>query len=581
MSQGELSIFEGDVSRGGAALGADPVVTELIRNSLNSAADQMKRALVRTSFSPIVYEALDFAVVIYDRDVRLLAQAPTLPTFMGAMNFCVAAAVEGAGGVDVLEPGDVLLYNWPYNTGSHAQDAAIVMPVFLDGGELAGYTACKAHWMDIAAKDFYCTDTTDIFQEGVFFPGVKVYRRGEANEDIFTMVRANTRLPDAVLGDLNAQVACCRVGAKELVRIINRFGRESFLKSIELMFDHAEEAARACIEKIPDGRYSADIGLDNSGVDDEKIDFVVSLEIDGSEVTVDVSDAPDALPGPMNCPLPSTVCFARVVIGALSDTLSYTNEGHFRPIRVITRKGSMYHPLPPSPCFMFGWGGMPILEGLIKALGEALPDLVPAGSGADIMALIWWGNREKTGEAWAAGSWNPVGQGGSIHGDGSTTIHLALAFSRQGSMELWESKCPWLIESYEFAPDSGGAGRHRGGCGVDLQWRILEDCKFTSTIEQTRHEVFALDGGLPGRSNQAEMIEPDGTVTPFTKGTGMNAAKGARVRLSSGGGGGHGDPSLRAGEKVRADLRAGYITESFAREHYPQALAGEGERLTA
>lgn len=573
MNKGDISVFEVPGSGAHTTEGADPVVTELIRNSLISAADQMKRALIRTSFSPIVYEAMDFAVVLYDKDIRLLSQAPTLPTFMGTMNFCVEAAVKGAGGPGNMEPGDIVLYNWPYNTGSHAQDAAVVMPVFLDDGELVGYAACKAHWMDIAAKAPYCTDTTDIFQEGVFFPGIKIYRRGEINEDILAMIKANSRMPDDVVGDLNAQVACCRVGGRELVRVINRFGKEVFDASIELMFNHAEQTTRACIEKIPDGRYKARSGLDNSGVDDVKIDFDLEVEISGSTVTVDLTDAPDALPGPMNCPLPTAVCFARVIIGALTDTLYFTNEGHFRPIRVKTRKGSLYHPLPPTPCFMFGWAAMPILEGTIRALGEALPELVPAGSGADIMALIWWGNREATGEPWAAGSWNPVGQGGSVHDDGSTAIHVALAFSRQGSMELWESKCPWLIESYELAPDSGGAGAHSGGCGVDLEWRILEDCAITSTIEQTRHEPFGLDGGLPGRSNRAEMLCADGTVEPFSKVTDLKVSKYSVVRLMSGGGGGHGDPAERDPEKVHADLKAGYISEPFARRHYPHAFA--------
>ena len=567
----EISTFEVPGSRGLSA-GADPVRTELIRNSLNSAADQMKRALVRTSFSPIVYEALDFAVVLYDKHIRLLAQAPTLPTFMGAMNFCVEAAVNGAGGADNLEPGDVVLYNWPYNTGSHAQDAAVVVPIFLDDKELVGYAACKAHWMDIAAKEHYCTDTTDVFQEGVFFPGVKIHRRGEPVEDLMAMVRANSRLPDAVVGDLNAQIACCRVGSQELLRVMNRYGKETFDSCVELMLDHAEEVARASIEKIPDGRYSAEVGLDNSGVDDKRISFMMELEVKGSDIIIDLGNAPDSLPGPMNCPLPSTVSFARVVIGALGDTLSHTNEGHFRPIKVITRKGSMYHPLPPAPCFMFGWGGLPIMEGLLKALGDALPEVVPAGSGADILALIWWGQREESGEPWAAGSWNPIGQGGHVHGDGSTAIHLGLAFSQQGSMELWEAKCPWLIESYEMAADSGGAGKHSGGCGVNLEWKILEECSFTSTIEQTKHEVFGLDGGLPGRSNRAEMVI-DGEVKPFTKGTGLKAPKGCTIRVKSGGGGGHGDPAKRDVEKVKSDLRAGYISEDYARKYYPHAFS--------
>lgn len=574
MTNQEFSIFEVEGSRSGEVPGrADPVVTELIRNSLNSAADQMKRTLIRTSFSPIVYEALDFTVVLYDRDIRLLAQAPTMPTFMGAMNFCVEAAVEGVGGEEKLEEGDILLYNWPYNTGTHAQDAAIVMPIFLADGELVGYAACKAHWMDIAAKDPYCSDTTDVFQEGVFFPGVKMYRRGEPNEDIMAMVRANTRFPDEVVGDINAQVACCRVGARELTRVIKRFGKTVFDSSVELIFDHAEQIVRECIEKIPDGVYSAYCGLDNSGVDDETIRFELQLEIAGSDVTVDVTGAPDALPGPMNCPLPSTISFSRVVIGALSDTLSHTCEGHFRPLKIITRPGSMYHPLPPAPCFMFGWGGMPILEGLVRAIGEAQPDLVPAASGACVLTLVWWGKREKTGEPWGAGSWMPIGQGAHVQGDGATAVHVGLAFSQAPSIELMEAKFPWVFERYELAADSGGAGTHKGGCGVNLERRIMEDCYFTSTVEQTKSLPLGLAGGQPGRANSAELVTAEGTTLPFSKITGMHAPKGSLVRLLSGGGGGYGDPVKRSPEKIHADLRGGYISEAFAREHYPQAFS--------
>ncbi|MDX6411538.1 MAG: N-methylhydantoinase, partial [Gaiellaceae bacterium] len=164
----------------GAASGtvdADPIMTEVIRHGLNSAANQMKRALIRTAFSPIIYEVLDFAVAIYDREVRLLAQAPSLPLFMGTMNFCIEAAVEAVGGEEALEPGDIVLYNYPYGTGSHPQDAAVVMPIFLHDEQLIGYSTIKGHWLDIGGKEPYSTDTVDVFQEGTIFPGVKLYSR--------------------------------------------------------------------------------------------------------------------------------------------------------------------------------------------------------------------------------------------------------------------------------------------------------------------------------------------------------------------------------------------------------------------
>ena len=207
----------------GPAAAVDPVATEIVRQGLNAAAEQMKRALVRTAFSPVVYEVLDFAAALYDRDIAMLAQAPSLPTFMGTMSFCVRAAVDAVGGEDALEPGDIVIYNVPYGTGSHPQDVAMVMPVFV-GGELIGYSAIKAHWLDIGGKDPYSTDTVDVFQEGTIFPGVKLYAGGRLVEDIFRFAVANSRVPKMVAGDINATVVGVRTGAAALARLVERHG---------------------------------------------------------------------------------------------------------------------------------------------------------------------------------------------------------------------------------------------------------------------------------------------------------------------------------------------------------------------
>ena len=187
-----------------------------MRHSLYSAANQMKRALVRTAFSPVIYEVWDFAAAIYDREVRMLAQAPSLPAFMGTMNFCVAGAVAAVGGEDALEPSDIVLYNFPYGTGSHQQDMAFVMPVFLSAGEIIGYTAIKAHLLDIGGKDPYCTDTVDVFQEGTTYPGFKLYARGERVEDMYRTFLANSRVPKMVAGDLTECSIAYRRGRVDL-----------------------------------------------------------------------------------------------------------------------------------------------------------------------------------------------------------------------------------------------------------------------------------------------------------------------------------------------------------------------------
>jgi N-methylhydantoinase B len=237
------SIFRAKPSEPGLGAAADPITTEVIRHALNSAAGQMKWTLVQTAFSPIIYEVLDFAVALYDRQVRLLSQAPAVPLFMGTMSFCVEEAVKAVGGEDNLDEGDVLLYNWPYGIGSHAQDSALIMPAFVDG-ELVGYAAIKEHWLDIGAKAPYCTDTTDVFQEGTFFPGVKLCRRGELVDDIYRTVLANSRMPNMLIGDLNAQINGVRAGTRALQAVIERHGLDPFRLAVERMFDHGEQIVR-------------------------------------------------------------------------------------------------------------------------------------------------------------------------------------------------------------------------------------------------------------------------------------------------------------------------------------------------
>jgi N-methylhydantoinase B len=554
---------------------ADPITTEVIRHGLNSAAEQMKRALIRTAFSPIIYEVLDFAVAIYDRQVRLLAQAPSLPIFMGTLSFCVEAAVEALGGEDALDPGDIILYNVPYGTGSHPQDAAVIMPVYLRGEELIGYAVVKGHWLDIGGKEPYSTDTVDVFQEGTIFPGVKLYRRGELVEDIFRMATANSRVPKMVAGDINAEVVSIRTGAAALVRLVERYGLETFSESVERMFDHGETVVRSYFERIPDGRYVGQGMMDSNGIDDEPVPFELVLEVEGSSVRIDYSGAPDAHPGPINCPLPSTVSGSRIAISMLAGGGEAPNEGHFRPIEVVSRPGSMFHPLPPSPCFLYAWPTFQAIEVIYNAVAKAMPEAVPACSAGDILSLVWWGVREQTGEPWADGSPHPIGQGAHRAGDGgSSLLHVGEAATRFSPAEVWESRNPWMMERMELALDSCGAGRHRGGLGVEFFFHLLEDAYVTSAFERTKARPWGLAGGLEGRPNAGVLRLPDGTRRPFAKATRMKVPKGATLELHSGGGGGYGPPSERDPEAVRADVREGYISGEHARHHYPHAFDG-------
>ncbi len=564
------------VTRAGAgaasgAVDADPITTEVIRHGLNSAASQMKRALVRTAFSPVIYEVLDFAVALYDERVRMLAQAPSLPLFMGRLSFCVENAVAAIGGPEQLEPGDVLLYNHPYGTGSHPQDAAVVMPVF-HGDELIGYAAIKAHWLDIGGKEPYATDTVDMFQEGTIFPGVKLVSRGRIVRDVYRMALANSRVPKAVAGDINAELVGVRAGTAGFLRIVERYGLDAFRESVERMFDHGEATVRSWFDHIPDGVYRGRGTLDGDGVVDEKIDFDVEITVDGSSVRVDYSRAPDQRLGPVNSPLPKTVSSTRVAISMLAGGGEWPNEGHFRPIEVVTRPGTLFHPLPPAPTFIGGWAAIGAIDAIYRAFGEAVPDAVPATSGGDICSLVWWGRR-RNGEPWADGSPYPVGQGAHARGDGANAVmHVSESATRIAPTEVWESRNPWLVERVELAPDSGGAGEHRGGNGLDLDVRLLEDAELTSVVDRTTTAPAGLAGGCSARPNGAFLLLPDGERTACAKATRLRTPEGSVLELRTGGGGGFGEPARRSPAAVLADVREGYVTEERARLDYAHAF---------
>jgi N-methylhydantoinase B len=556
----------------------DPVTTEVIRHALNSSAELMKRSVIRTAFSLLLYEVLDFACAIYDRQVRLLAQAPTFPIFMGTLSFCVEASVKAVGGEEALEPGDVILYNLPYGTGAHMQDVALVMPIFFEG-ELIGYAAVKGHLADIGGKDPYSADTVDVYQEGTVYTGVKMYEAGEPVESMHRVILANTRIPKMVAGDINAQIAGLRAGVAAVTRVVERYGLRTFSDACEQMFDHGEAIVRDYFSRLPDGVYSATGEMDDDGVSEGTIPFEVRVEIEGSSVRVDYSNAPPARPGPTNSPLPGTVSATRVAISMLAGAGQSPNEGSFRPLEVVARPGSMFYPLPPAPCFLYAWPAFQAIEVIYRAIAEALPSAVPAASGGDIAAVVWWGERSNTGDPWAEGGPNPIGHGAHAGGDGASSLmHIGQACSRNSPVEVLEARYPWLLRQTELAPDSCGPGKHRGGLGLDMDFEVLDDTWITSVVERTKNPPWGLSGGGEARPNAVSVTLPDGTRKSFGKITRLLIPKGGVLALRTAGGGGYGPPSERDREAIDRDLREGYITPDFAKRHYGYDVEEEETR---
>jgi N-methylhydantoinase B len=561
-------------SAGGASAdAADPITTEVIRRALNAAAEQMKITLRRTAFSPVIYEMFDFACALYDDEIRLLAQAETLPGWLGTMNFVIEGAVNGIGGVDKLEPGDILFSTYGYDIGAHSQDAAVVMPIFL-GQDLIGYAATKAHQLDIGAKDFYSTDTTDNFQEGMIFPGVRLYKRGVLQGDMYRTILANSRLPNALAGDLSAEVSSATVGSQELQRIVEKHGKVVFKQSVERMFDYGEAVARRFFERIPDGVYVAQGALDSNGVTDDMVPFEVSVEVSGSDILVDFSSAPPQQAGPMNTPRPMAVSCARYTMMALvgGGGRELVNEGHLRPIAVRTRPGTMFHPLPPAPIFLYSWPARNACDNIHRALSEAMPKAVPAGSGGCLCGVIWWGTDED-GRFWAGGTDHFAGQGASANRDGGPPLmHISGSGIRNTPAEVIETRHPLSVRKFELASDSGGVGRWRGGVGVDVHYEILNETYCTGIMERSKTPPWGLFGGGSARPNVMRVRFADGSTKEYPKVTALRLPKGSIVEIETGGGGGYGEPLERLPDDVHADVIDGYLTEEAARASYPQAF---------
>jgi len=543
---------------------ADPITAEVVRHGLNSAANQMRLTLLRTSVTPLIYEIGDCAIGLYDSQYRMLGQAPGLPIFMGTLGFCVEAAVRAVGGPSSLSPEDIVLFNIPYETGSHPQDIAMVRPVFV-GDELVGYAALKAHVADIGAKDPYSTDTADIFQEGTLFPGVMLSRGGHFVRDVYQTLLANSRLPRLVEGDVNAMINALWAGDAALKRLIARHGMSVFRASIERVFDHAEAFVRDYVKHLPDGRFSAVGTFDDNGIENDPVPVEITVEIDDSTIRVDYTNVPDAQSGPLNSPLAGTVSAARIAVFMLAGGLEAPNEGHFRPIEVITRPGSMFHPLPPSPCYLCHWAAQVSIEIIYRALAQDRPDMVPAASGGDHCDLCLWGYRDGSGEWGDYLVWAP-GHGASRYGDGANATTMnGNTTCRTTPVEVAEARNPtWIFEKNELAPDSGGAGKHRGGLGHDVVLALHEDTYLTGVIERSKTSPWGLSGGHEGRKNDRYIRYPDGTHEFLGKSSRHFAPKGSIVESYLGGGGGYGDPAERDPAAIENDLRQGYITQEAA-----------------
>ena len=540
----------------------------VIHNYLGSAAEEMRRTLIRTAFSPVIYEVHDFGISLYSGDMELIADAPGLAFFLGANDYALKKGVEHVG-KDNLEPGDIIALNYPYWSSAHAADVALFAPVFDDNeDEPFAYTCIRAHWIDLGAKDpGYVLDSTDMHQEGLILPAIKVYKRGEPDKEILDLIRFNSRLPDSVLGDLEAQVAATQTGIARLKQIKHKFGSEVLKAAMSQILDYGERVTKKALLDIPNGSWEAEDIVDDDGVDDEIIPLRLKVTVEDEKFIVDFSESPNAVRGPVNIPFGLTQTLCKVALKTLTAPTHPSNAGCFRPLEVIAPPGNIFHAVYPSATYTV-WSAMIALELIFKALAQAMPDKIPACSGGDVPGFMMYGNEPRSGRAYAISNNEPVGWGAAFNHDGSNALnHISTTMVRNTPLEVMESKTGMQFDCLELRCDSGGAGKFRGGLGIRRDIKFVWPGHFLSITKKSKTPPWSLEGGLSPEPNTL-LLFPD---TDKSKSVGTyrtSVAADDHIVSMSAGGGGYGLSTQRDPQLVLDDFLDDYVSLDAAENIY-------------
>lgn len=535
--------------------------TEIVSALFFSAAEQMRRTLVRTAFNAVIYEVLDFGISIADAQGRMVAEAAGITSFIGGNDYALKMLIENMD-MASLRPGDVVILNYPYWNSAHMSDALLMSPVFVDGEAIDMFLCVRAHWLDLGAKDpGYVIDSTNIHQEGLILPGVRIIKEGKLDADLWKVLEANSRLPEAIRGDFGAQVACLRTGEACVRDIYRKFGRERVLAAIEAFFVHADEKTRQALAGLPKGSWSAEEWLDDDGVTPDMIKMAVDVTITDERMTVDYNRSAPMVEGPINVPYGATVSMAKTYFKYLTSPLTPSNHGNFMALDVRAEPGNMFHAVYPSSTYM-PWTHMVAFELIAKALAPVI-DWLPAASGGDEPGFMAMGRHHRTGKYYVISNNEGIGWGGTHLHDGATALqHPSTSTVRNTPIEVLERQANLFHEGLELIPNSGGPGKHRGGLGVRRAIRMVGDTEIISMKKKSKTGGWGLKGGESSPVRNHMVLWPG---EAREKKVGMYRAKlkkGERLVNYSAGGSGWGDPAERNAAAARYDIENGYVDPS-------------------
>jgi N-methylhydantoinase B len=549
----------------------DPATLEIVRGAFIACSNEMGAVLSKTAYNPMVFEVQDFCIGIIDPEGRLIAQnSGGLPIFLADMGAAVMDGIKKFG-LSGFEPGDAIAMNAPYVCGQHLNNVVVYSPCFVDG-ELVAFPAVRAHWLDVGGRrvGFGSVETTEIYEEGLQLRSIKIYRAGRLDENIWRIIADNVRFPESCLGDLRAQLAACRLGERRLQELFQRYGKETVRECVAEMWNQSEKLARLAVAAIPDGDYRADSFLDNDGQElDKPVPVNVTVQVRGDEMTVDFSEVAAQVKGPINCGISGGIAAARVAFKALTLPSHPVDEGCFRPLQVILPPGKFLSAQPPAALGLWSIPLPTVIDTVLAAFAAAVPDKIPAAHKGEMGGFALYGTDESSGRRFVCLNMMGGGWGGRPNGDGpSAAVSICQGDVRNTPIELLESRYPLFFERFSLRQDSGGAGKFRGGLGVELVVRSHYPAAVNFNLERTKCAPWGLWGGEPGAVGEARVeSEASGSAVSVKKQTRYPISSESRVIFLTAGGGGWGDPLERDPEMVATDVREGYISTERASDY--------------
>jgi N-methylhydantoinase B len=544
----------------------DPITLEIIQSSLQAAADEMFAALRRTAMSAIIYEVLDMGTGITDKNGELAGSGAGIPAFVGVLDKTVKRVLEKFDQPGDVERGDIFITNDPYSGGvTHLNDVILVMPVFA-GNEVVAWTANIAHWNDVGGSvpGSMSTDATEIFQEGMILSGIKLFSRGKPIRSVFDILTANCRMPDFLTGDLWAGVASVRVGERRVLEIVNKYGKDVFLHAVEEYLDYGEQVTLAALRRLPKGKYSL-VEPQDAGPD-----YKVTIEIRDDEFIIDLRDNPDQDKGPFNMSRDEAVVACQIAFKGIVSSERLSNGGTFRPLKVLTRHGSVFDPIHPAAMGIYYEITIRVHDLIWRCLAPHMSDRLPAGGFASVAGTLFGGVHPDTGRAYAVIEPELGGWGGSPISDGNPGQFSALHGETYNCpAEVAEARYGVTVDYLSFHDEDGGAGLHRGGKGVRIDYRIKSDNAWlTVAYTRDKNPPWPLKGGQPGSPNHVLIRRANGETERYAVVSGLTLNTDDVIQVMTGTGAGWGDPMQRPLALVKQDLKNGYITLEQARRDY-------------